>query len=81
MGNDNKTTSESLTKCRVLKGHCIKEGEFIPVFKKNNEGLYITHKVETKSGAIRHERTVNTVELNLKDLKASLKLKAVEVID
>ncbi len=76
-----KKKSEVLTKCKVLKGHCIKEGEFIPLYQKNSEGMYVTHRVETKSGSIRLERTVNEVNLNLADLKSSLKLKAVEVID
>ena len=71
---------EVLTECRVIKGFCLREGEFNALFSKNSEGQYVTHKVETKSGAIRHERTPNTIELNLDDLKAALKLKAVEVI-
>ena len=73
--------TEILTRCKVLKGYCLRDGEFTTLYNKNSEGHYITHKVETKSGAIRHERTVNVVELNLEDLKAALKLKAVEVVD
>lgn len=76
-----KPKAEALIKCKVLKGFCIKENEFIPLYTKNSEGKYVTHKIETRNGAIRHERTVNIVELNLDDMKAALRLKAIEIVD
>jgi len=71
---------EVLTECRVLKSFKLATGPAIRKFNRNADGQYITHKVETKAGAIRHERTINVIELNLDDMKVALKLKAVEVI-
>ena len=75
-----KRKVEILTECRVLKSFRLSEGPIVRRFNKNGDGKYFTHKIETKSGAIRHERTVNVVELNLDDMKAALRLKAVEVV-
>ena len=75
-----KKKVEILTECRVLKGYRLAEGPIVRKYNKNADGQYITHKVETKSGAIRNERTINIVNLNLDDMKAALKLKAVEVV-
>ena len=75
-----KKKVEILTECRVLKGFRLSHGPVVRKFNKNADGQYITHKVETKSGAIRHERTINIISLNLDDMKEALKLKAVEVV-
>ena len=69
-----------LTECRVLRSFCIKEGEIIRKYNRNANGQYFTHKVEMKSGKVRHERTINVIELNLDDMKAALRMKAVEVV-
>jgi len=69
-----------LTECRVLRNFCIKEGEIIRKHNKNANGKYYTHKIELKSGKVRYERTINIVSLDLDDMKAALRLKAVEVI-
>ena len=69
-----------LTECRVLRNFCIKEGEIIRKYNRNANGQYFTHKVEMKSGKVRHERTINVIELNLDDMKEALRMKAVEVV-
>lgn len=61
-------------RCIVLRGFCLKEGEFHQKWKKNEQNQYVLHN-KTR------ERQPNIISLNDADMKKALKMKAIEVLD
>lgn len=61
-------------RCLVLRGFCLKEGEFHQKFKKNDQNQYVLH-------AKTRERIPNVISLNDADMKKALKMKVIEVVD
>ena len=67
-----KPVKSSLNTCLVLRSFKLDDGPIIRAAKKNDQGQYILDSEGVK--------TPNVIELNDDDMKAAMKLKAVQLV-